>query len=78
MFEKEPIDDDDPLLSLENVIVTPHSICWTDECFEGNGKSACESIIKVATGELPKYIVNRDAVNSPALKKKLANYQESV
>lgn len=72
VFEKEPINNDDPLLSLDNVIVTPHSICWTDECFEGNGRSVCESIIKVASGKIPTYIVNRDVIESPILKKKLA------
>ena len=72
VFEQEPISDDDPLLSLDNVIVTPHSICWTDECFEGNGKSACESIIAVASGKMPTWIVNRDVIDSPKLKQKLA------
>ncbi|MDE0485198.1 MAG: hydroxyacid dehydrogenase [Candidatus Poribacteria bacterium] len=72
VFEQEPISDDDPLLSLDNVIVTPHSICWTDECFEGNGKSACESIITVASGKMPTWIVNRDVIDSPKLKQKLA------
>ncbi len=72
VFEKEPIDDDDPLLELDNVILTPHSICWTDECFEGNGKSACESIIRVASGKMPKWIVNRDVIDSPKLKQKLS------
>ncbi len=72
VFEQEPINDDDPLLSLDNVIVTPHSICWTDECFEGNGRSACKSIISVASGQMPTWIVNRDVIDSPILLKKLA------
>ncbi|MCY3722217.1 dehydrogenase [Candidatus Poribacteria bacterium] len=71
VFEQEPIDDDDPLLSLDNVIVTPHSICWTDECFEGNAKSACESIISVASGKMPLYIVNREVTDNPKLQQKL-------
>ena len=72
VFAQEPINDDDPLLSLDNVIVTPHSICWTDECFEGNGRSACESIISVASGQIPTYVVNRDVIESPKLQRKLA------
>ena len=71
VFEQEPIGDDDPLLSLDNVIVTPHSICWTDECFEGNGRSACESIISVAAGRIPTYVVNRDVIDRPKLRRKL-------
>jgi D-3-phosphoglycerate dehydrogenase len=73
VFEQEPISNDDPLLNLDNVIVTPHSICWTDECFEGNGKSACESIISVASGQMPSWIVNRDVIDSPKLQKKLTD-----
>ena len=72
VFEQEPISDTDPLLSLDNVIVTPHSICWTDECFEGNGKSASQSIIRVAAGTIPDYVVNRDVLDSPKLQQKLA------
>ncbi len=77
VFEKEPIDDNDPLLSLDNVIVTPHSICWTDECFDGNGVSACQSIISVASGELPNYIVNRDVIENPKLKRKLELFKNN-
>ena len=72
VFEQEPISDDEPLLTLDNVIVTPHSICWTDECFEGNGRSACESIIRVASGKMPLWIVNREVIDSPKLQQKLA------
>ena len=72
VFEQEPIRNDDALLSLDNVIVTPHSICWTDECFQGNGKSACESIIRVASGQIPSSVVNRAVIESPKLQQKLA------
>ena len=33
VFEREPVDPANPLLAMDNVIVTPHSLCWTDECF---------------------------------------------
>ena len=71
VFEKEPIDPNNPLLSMENVIVTPHAICWTDECFLGNGQSACQSIIDIFRGKIPKNIVNPDALEHPKFKKRL-------
>jgi phosphoglycerate dehydrogenase-like enzyme len=58
VFEDEPIDPADPLLKLDNVIVAPHAICWTDECFLNNGKSACQSLLDVANGRRPKHVVN--------------------
>src|SRR5262249_6900831 len=62
VFEQEPIDPADPLLGLDNVILTPHAICWTDECFGLNGRSAVGSLIDVAAGRVPAYAVNRDAL----------------
>ncbi len=70
VFEQEPIDPNDPILTLENVIVSPHAICWTDECFLGNGRSACESILDVAAGRVPRHVVNRAALDHPRLKEK--------
>ena len=59
VFEQEPIAADNPLLQLDNVIVTPHSICWTDEFFRNNAESAFRSVVAVATGQTPRYVVNR-------------------
>jgi phosphoglycerate dehydrogenase-like enzyme len=65
VFEHEPIDPADPLLKLDNVILAPHAICWTDECFLNNGKSACHSLLDVAAGRRPKYVVNPAAFDHP-------------
>lgn len=62
VFEREPIDPSDPLLALDNVILTPHAISWTDECFALNGRSAIGSLIDVGHGQAPRHIVNRDAL----------------
>ena len=65
VFEQEPLAPDHPLLTLDNVIVAPHAICWTDECFLGVGRSACQSIVDVASGRRPRHIVNPEALNHP-------------
>lgn len=74
VFETEPVAPDDPILTLDNVIVAPHAVCWTDECFLGNGTSACESILEVAAGRVPRYVVNRDAAEHPAFHAKLRQF----
>lgn len=74
VFEKEPIDTNDPLLQLDNVILSPHAVCWTDELFRGNGLSACRAIAEVAGERVPERVVNRDVVDRPGLLKKLARY----
>ena len=64
VFDVEPIAHSDPLLKLENVILSPHAICWTDECFAGIGRSACQSLIDVASGKTPAHVVNREVLDS--------------
>lgn len=61
VFEEEPVSPDDPLLKLENVILAPHALCWTDECFGGNGRSAIRSLLDVAAGRRPEHVVNPEA-----------------
>ncbi|HEX2326580.1 MAG TPA: NAD(P)-dependent oxidoreductase [Chloroflexota bacterium] len=74
VFEQDPVDPGDPILTLDSVIVAPHAICWTDECFLGIGRSACESILDVAAGRVPRYVVNREALDRPTLREKLRRY----
>ena len=71
VFEIEPIGRDNPLLALDNVIVTPHSICWTDEFFRNNAESAFRSVVAVATGKTPTFVVNRDVLEHTAVRARL-------
>ena len=64
VFEQEPVANDNPILKLDNVIVTPHSICWTDELFRRNAESAFRSVIAVVDGKVPTYVVNREVLAS--------------
>jgi phosphoglycerate dehydrogenase-like enzyme len=68
VFDPEPIAADDPLLALDNVIL---AICWTDECFANNGRSACRSLLDVAAGRAPAHVVNREVLSSPRFLAKL-------
>ncbi len=56
--EQEPIASNNPLLAMENVIVTPHALCWTDECFRDIATTALQSIVDVSIGNRPKHVVN--------------------
>ncbi len=78
VFEMEPIDPDDPLLALDNVILAPHAICWTDECFQGNGESACRGIVDVAAGRVPRSIVDRAALSHPRMRARLLDGESPV
>jgi phosphoglycerate dehydrogenase-like enzyme len=43
--EEEPLSKDSKLLKYENVIITPHALCWTDECFNDIATEAINSIL---------------------------------
>jgi D-3-phosphoglycerate dehydrogenase len=63
--EQEPPDVDDPLLKLDNVILAPHALCWTDQCFAGIGASAVRSVLDVVAHRVPRGLVNRAVLQSP-------------
>ena len=55
---------DEPLTSplrwgqLDNVLLAPHSIAWTDELFRDIGRSACQGMIELAEGRRPHGVIN--------------------
>jgi D-3-phosphoglycerate dehydrogenase len=75
VFESEPIAADNPLLKLDNVIVTPHSICWTDEFFLNNAESAFRSVAAIAAGRTPTFVVNREVLRHQNVRSRLVDQQ---
>lgn len=66
VFEQEPLPVGHPLLSLENVLLAPHAIGYTNELFRRCISSACERIIAVAEGRLPPNLQNPEALRPEA------------
>ena len=64
VFEKEPIATDDPLLTLDNVIVTPHSAWHTQESMYDMQWGAAHQVALVLEGKDPTHAVNFDAVKN--------------
>lgn len=62
VFEQEPTPADNPLLALDNVIVTPHHICMTDECIDSIAASVFQSCVDLARGRVPRNVVNQQVL----------------
>jgi len=58
VFEKEPIDQDDPLLELDNVVLTPHIGSASVETRKKMAMMAAENLVSVLRGVEPPNLVN--------------------
>ncbi len=61
VFEQEPVAPDNPLLRMDNVLVTPHALCWTDECFDAIAREGLGCIVDFANGRMPKSVIRAAA-----------------
>jgi len=76
VFEHEPYPADHPLNRLDDVLLTPHALCWTDQCFAGIGAADVGAVLDVMHGRVPRGVVNREIVDDPAWRAKLDRYRE--
>ena len=58
VMEKEPPDPNDPLLTLDNLVVTPHYASYTEEAYQELHVKVAEGAVQVLTQGYPKYWVN--------------------
>jgi D-3-phosphoglycerate dehydrogenase / 2-oxoglutarate reductase len=61
-FIKEPVDPENPLLALPQVIVMPHSGSATDDALNQMGWTALENCLSVLKGERPVHVVNPEVL----------------
>ena len=78
VFEKEPLSASSPLVAMENVILTSHSIAWTEELFRDMGRIDCQGALAIHRGEVPEHVVNPQVLSSPAFLQKLSNYKTEL
>jgi D-3-phosphoglycerate dehydrogenase len=72
VFEQEPVDRANPLLAMDNVIVTPHSLCCTDECFHNMATTGLASIVDALSGRVPEFVVNPAVLGHSRVKGRVA------
>ena len=71
-FEIEPVTEPHRFGELENVILAPHSIAWTDELFRDIGRTACQSMLDLSHGQRPNGVLNTELFHSASFREKWA------
>jgi D-3-phosphoglycerate dehydrogenase len=59
VFEKEPVDKDNPLLKMDNVILMPHSASYSDAAFARMPINVAKEAGRILNGKWPNNMVNK-------------------
>ena len=77
VFEVEPLPLDDPLLGLDNVLLTPHWSASTSDVWRATGRAMAMGMLQAAHGRPPDDIVNPEVLETPSFREKLARFAEN-
>lgn len=72
VFEQEPIDPENPLLKMENVIATPHVAVYSRMAIELNRTQPFDEVARVLSGQYPRGLINRNLKDTLGLKEPVA------
>lgn len=64
VFEREPLDAGSPLLTLSNVVATPHIGGVTEQNYDEIAKILAANILRVKSGKLPLYCANEQELKA--------------
>lgn len=68
VFVQEPPESDDPLLALDNAVLTPHAAFTSEESTYDLEVTAAAEVARVLTGQMPESVVNPEVLCSPTLR----------
>lgn len=74
VLDEEPPRRDDPILSLDNIIITPHSLGWTDQLFAKCGAANVAAALAIRSGKPPLGMVDPRVVAHPTFRKRLKRH----
>lgn len=69
-FAQEPVTRPHRFGELENVLLAPHSIAWTDELFRDIGYAACQVMVDLSLGRRPGGVLNPEVFERQTFQRK--------
>lgn len=77
VFEEEPLQDDNPLIEMDNVMLSPHTMAHTLELSIAMGEINTRQLLACARGENPESVVNRAVLDRPGFQAKLSRWRRA-
>jgi phosphoglycerate dehydrogenase-like enzyme len=78
VFEAEPVILPHPLADLENVLLAPHAIAWTEELFGEIGQTVCGALVDLSLGRKPGGIVNPEVLDRAGFQRKWSRWRPNA
>jgi len=78
VFEVEPLPANDSLTGLDNVILSPHWSASTADIWAATGQAMAEGMLRASQGLVPDNVVNREVLDRPGFRSKLARFGRSA
>ena len=76
VFDPEPPDSSDGLFAVDNVILTAHSLAWTEQMMADMGAAAVDAVVDVALGRVPAHVVDGSALRHPEHSTRRAHFAQ--
>ena len=77
-FTLEPIVGPHPFGTLDNVLLAPHCIAWTDELFRDIGRAVCQGMVDLSLGVKPRGVVNPQVFERAGFREKWARVRAAI
>jgi phosphoglycerate dehydrogenase-like enzyme len=74
VYATEPLPKSSPLLTLDNVLLTPHYLCSTRQSGRASAESLIRGVLSVSNGALPENILNPEVISRPNFRMKLGRF----
>ena len=76
VLAEEPPAPDEPLIELDNIVITPHAAFASEESTYDLEVSAARAVADVLVGIMPESVVNQEVLQSPLLRAKALGEKE--
>jgi phosphoglycerate dehydrogenase-like enzyme len=77
-FAQEPVTTPSRFADLDNVLLAPHSIAWTEELFRDIGRAACQVIVDLSLGATPRGGINPEVLEHRGFQTKWQRFRKQL